>query len=1225
MRLITLALIVLVMAWGIAARGASGPGTTTAPTARLDGGATAPGAIGRWTAPLPEQLSSQAGLEIEVQGLDDAARTIQVAVLTDHRGTFVWETRVQSHAGAARMHVDLREPAVWRAVDHGGIWSNYELSALREVAVQAFPPLPETARLRCQWSAAALGSSLAWCVPGPQRIALGQRWELRCAVDGVDAWVPEQSGLSLEWSEPDGAVRSIAPFLFQEFQAAATSQDGERLTALGAKHLRARARPMSVGMHRWRLRLGERTLAEGRVQVDPGTPPAFVHLDPARPRWFLDPDGHTFQPIGWVVAYPVDRPYGNAYRPYLEQHQTLAGMLRQVDAVAATGGNCLRMWLSDWWGGLEWNADSDAYLGTGRWNLRHAWQVDRVLERCAERGIRILFCHYNHVRLAQQYSWPGHPYRSFLAKPADYWSDPRAAAASDAVLSAAVARWADDPAVLAWDHMSESDLVSGGVWPAAKKHILARLDTLRARDPWHRPAGNHLCVHTHDPAFVRAPGLDFFTSNAYPQTAGLSADQGEAVRGFAHAWGDLAKPVLITEYGGHWAGEPPAQMRRALRSGLWAGLGCDLAGAPMAWWWNAISGDDLAGTWRAAAAFIAGDDPAAEDIAEHGFWEERRVRLAGSPAQRLPNAFQVGSNRLRRLVLLDPATTSRVEADPPATPAVIAAIDGLRAGRYRIDWWDDQHTAPLRRSVVEVDTIGTLELAIPSFTGVLALRLAFDPMAAPAQLPSSPIPIKPTPSSAPVALSWVVQPLVPPPPAALADQVIWEVPIALPQAGWNRPPRVSRNGRELPCAWSFLDQGRSWLLRLPGNTDGPVLVTVGEQSGAVWTPPLDAVGLHAEAVRYGGPALTDHAAYAAAFGAASGEHVRVRVDGLDQTGDATGIGAERSLTRYAGPLLLPPGELTFAVNADDGLSLAMDGSVVVAWTGSHGAEVENRPAENRWLHRGDFFSTAGFHTLEVFHHQGAGAQLARVGWGQAGESLGTLPAWRCDGRLPVAVEVHHDGLLLATLLPRLDLEIRAPRRRLGVLGLRGPKGAERDLVLPDAGWQEVLLGSERLPLRSLARQAEERSFALRWLDDGPAVEALAWDAPQTVTLEIAGRLLPEQRAAPGAPARWQVSAYGRNSHLRLLAIDKETGVTAVLVEGQTPPADSLLPGLGLEVTAAWFTSGHTSAALLAHVSAAMRAAGPTARLRIAPGLDRRSEAVRNFLASCRHFAPVDGP
>jgi hypothetical protein len=1176
----------------------------------------------------PPQASRVQTLEVRLPAAAvQSAATCQVAVLTDHRGSFVWECRLGS--GQTRLVVPLRQAAGWRAIDHDGAWSAWELACMREVEIKLFDQagrsLPLAGRPDAVWlTSDPPPASLLWLQPGPGTMALGTRWECRfdTADGGINPWDPTTSGLRLAWTDPSGRSTDLPPFLHQEFRAV-ERHTGEVLIAQGPKHLRVRARPTISGIHTWRLLLGDQTLATGSVTVGDGTPPRFLRIDPARPRWFLDPAGRTFQPIGWNIAYPADRPYGVDLRPYLPRVQRLSLMLHEIDAVADAGGNCIRFWLSDWWGGLEWNDQVDAYQGIGRWNLRHAWLVDQVLKHCEQRGIAVLLTHLNHVRLSSEYGWRQHPYAThnggFLDGPQDYWRDPRAADAADAAVAAALARWADSPTVLAWDYMSESDLMSFGNWATAKRHILGRLEALRRRDPWHHPTSNHLCVQDTDPSLAAEPGWDFFSSNAYPDTASLPPFQAEAVRRFAQIWAGASKPVLIAEYGGHWAGAPPAQMARDLEAGLWAGVGSPLAGAPLAWWWNVISADDMGSIWRAASAYLAADDPAAEDLRAPGSWRERPVQvICDQPVA----TFSVGSDRVRRIILLAQRALYRCEAEPPPCGPATVSIDGLQPGPCDLEHWDGRGTAPVRVEQLVIPPDGRVTLHSDPFARVIALRLRPAGTAVAAAAPPEPI-SAPVPSSIAGDVAWKLIPLVPAAPAALADRLVAEATIALPVPLGSRHPRVHLDGgAELPCAWEALDGGRGLHLRLPGTLSAPCTVTLAETPGPSWSCDPTRIGLLAEAVPTA-PGARQHQALAALVATAPGRTGPVRVDGIDQTDNPCGLGPVNVTTRYLGPLLLPAGAQTLAINADDVMSVQLDGRPVVARLDPGGMDVENRPAQNRWRHHGQATTTQGFHLLEACHVQYGGAQLARLGWQWTAPdaadpvlpggpttppgTLATLPPWRCDGRIPLAIEIIKDGRRLARILPSAALELRSPRRRLPTIALAGADGVNDLRILPSTGWQQLSIAGTTVPVWVGNRHARAVSLTWRAITDdreSPALDTMAIDAELDLALEVGGRKLPVKRHAMRTWVRWDLLPADLGQGFRVMA----GGVP--LYEGRLPPAPGRIDGLGLRIDPAWFVCGLSNRQILAHVEASLE---PGGTVTLARELDRGQRQVRDLL------------
>lgn len=280
---------------------------------------------------------------------------------------------------------------------------------------------------------------------------------------------------------------------------------------------------------------------------------------------------------------------------------------------------------------------------------------------------------------------------------------------------------------------------------------------------------------------------------------------------------------------------------------------------------------------------------------------------------------------------------------------------------------------------------------------------------------------------------------------------------------------------------------------------------------------------------------------------------------------------------------------------------------------------------------------AGFHALEAFHQQLEGAQLARLGW-QAPptatdelllpggspyprEQLQPLPPWRCDGRIPVAVELRQQDRVLATIVPSAALELRCPRRRLATVALAGGAAAPELRVLARTGWQTLTVAGATLPLWAGNRHTREVSLAWRVVSDGPEApqfEATLLDAELDVTLEVNGRDAGGRRLRAREPQRWAVAdgECGQAFRLRVGAGE--------LLAGRLPPAPGEVPGLGLRVDGAWFLRGLALAELTAHAAASLHRAGPGATLVFSRDLDRRQPQIRELLLRLRQVAVAQG-
>ena len=405
--------------------------------------------------------------------------------------------------------------------------------------------------------------------------------------------------------------------------------------------------------------------------------------------------------------------------PYLPLQGGLATTLKFFDDLADSGGNFARYWMADWSTGIEWHEGVDNYGGIGRYNLKNAWLIDRVLERCEQRGIRVVFETLNHVRLSPGYSWGKNPFSirngGFLRNTWSWWTDRRMVEPSQNRLRYIVARYAHSPSVHSWGYISEADLVGGG-WGRGVERVAEYLRFMSSLDPYGHIASNHICRPRSGRNMFGRPEVEFVNSNAYaglPESR-LPLDQPFTIRGYSEMFASRAKPVVVGEYAGAWQGDRAWKMRRDTVSGLWAGVASDLAGVPLSWWWNFNYGESLGYVYGHVAAFMEGEDLIAEDTPEKGGWANRRVTV--SSRAKNARALMVG-NRLRRFVyVFNFDTVCRTRSVATSCDDVELRLSDLAEGEYEAEFWHPERgkTDIARRFGVGADASGTL--ACPSFT-----------------------------------------------------------------------------------------------------------------------------------------------------------------------------------------------------------------------------------------------------------------------------------------------------------------------------------------------------------------------------------------------------------------------------------------------------------------------------------------------------------------------------
>jgi hypothetical protein len=1066
--------------------------------------------------------------------------------------------------------------AFWQPVGHAGQWSDWERSGLRRLQVKVFAKSPIAAGLKlCYRSVAATpsaGGRLAWSQVLAAPVPLGGRFELAFDLEDWNGNPFDYTALQtvLEVTPADAAPLRIRPFHHQNFEAVDTPA-GESFRPCGPKHFLARYRPRATGPHAYRLLTrdadgAERVLDHGSFDVTAGTPPDFLRVSPRSPRFFEHADGRFFYPIGWNIPYPMDRPYGQDYVPYLPDTQSLAFMHKMLDDLADSGGTFIRFWLSDWWNGLEWNASVDTYGGIGRYNLKNAWINDRIVEQCERRGIRLQWEMLNHTRLKWDYGWPQHPYHvgngGFLRDAREFWSHPRTQTLSNNRLTYIVARYADSPAIHSMAIMSEPDMVGGASqWPGAKPYILSQLRFLRQADPYGHISVNQMCLPDSDPSFFREPEVEFVSANAYSGgIAGFADDQIPAIRDFSEFYRGHGRPMLVAECAGHYAGDPDFKMRRDTLGALWSGVASGLAGTPLSWWWNVNYGEDLGGWYRVVADFMRDEDLIAGDAPARGGWRSREV-VCASRAGNL-RALMAGNDTRRFLFVYNYDTLSRTRGVPSSCADNRVQFAGLAPGAYVAEYWDLQRGRTPLVQVFDAGEGGAAEIAPPAFNDGWAIKIRprAEASPSPGQPPVAlPAPAVPAAAGRAADWSWRILPQADVAVPSAAGRAVLDVRIGLPESCRGRGPRVTdAGGQPVSFTWAPLGDGAGWRIVVPAVHAQPLMVTAGDgaEPTAGQPPPDDtARGLSVTVARIRAAPIPTVARFQEQFAALS-ERRQASVAVIDQVENPLGP-SDHFLAVYQGPLLAPEdGEYVFAANSDDGCFVTIDGQTVIAWPGGHDMEVPNRPAANLWQRRGRVTLKRGLHEVAFYHQQGGGACLARLGWrpppparpdspliappfsSPSAPAFAVVPEWALDGRIPCVVEVRHQGVTRAALAPALGLELRRPRTPIAVAAWTRD-GRRHTEFFAGEGLRTLI--SDGLAFPVWAWNPARIPFSLEWNvrttgPHPPALKTLLYDAEMPLTVQIGadrGQPPAERLHSPRRWVEWPLAVRDQGAPFRV--------------------------------------------------------------------------------------------
>ncbi|MBA3847224.1 MAG: glycosyltransferase, partial [Planctomycetes bacterium] len=421
---------------------------------------------------------------------------------------------------------------------------------------------------------------------------------------------PRQISVEGVFTAPDGRITRVPAFYTQDFTRTADTER-EVLRADGAPRWALRWTPEAPGEHQLRIEAadgdGTQVAAAASIGVVASKRRGFARIDPDA-RHFRYDDGSFLYPLAWNIRSPRDEILDRIAKvPQPADALGAIAMEGFVDKLADAKQNIGRVWMSPWFGSLEWRRDVAGFHGLGQYNLQNAWRLDRVLDAATRRGIMIELALHHHGPFTEAYDsqWRENPYNQRnagpLRHPAQVMTDAEAKRLFADRLRYIAARWGADPALFAWTMWIEVDMVAPAA-PTTAWHIdMAR--RLRGWDQGRHIISTEFCNSPGIDALWRTPEIEYVQMGGYSFGTGLIRVLSEYARDLQYG-----KPLIIEEYGGHAQGGSAPWVAHELHDGPWAGWMLPLSGAPMPWWWNLAFHHGLERRHRRFADYIAGED-----------------------------------------------------------------------------------------------------------------------------------------------------------------------------------------------------------------------------------------------------------------------------------------------------------------------------------------------------------------------------------------------------------------------------------------------------------------------------------------------------------------------------------------------------------------------------------------------------------------------------------------
>lgn len=355
---------------------------------------------------------------------------------------------------------------------------------------------------------------------------------------------------------------------------------------------RVRYTPDMTGKHTLaRFSLNGREVQPEKIEkrdfdVTGSAQPGFIHRDPKDKTHFAFDNGNSYYPQGHNVAW-------------LEKPEEYASTFEKM---GKAGENWSRLWVTHFDGkNPDWSHDPKAKAEPGVLNLEVAKQWDALFDAAEKNGIyfQMTLQHHGQYSTKVNPNWDTNPWNKknggWLTAPDEFFTNPRAIAATKAKYRYLIARYGYSPNLMAWELFNEVE------WTDAVAHKHAdevaawhtmMVDFLHKQDPYH-----HLVTSSSgmDTAML-GRDLDYWQIHAYPS---------DPVSALALDTRKLDRPVFFGEIGAAGNGELSASDERAfLHRVLWASMMSEMGGGAQYWGWQAIEKHKLYDEFKSAGDFL---------------------------------------------------------------------------------------------------------------------------------------------------------------------------------------------------------------------------------------------------------------------------------------------------------------------------------------------------------------------------------------------------------------------------------------------------------------------------------------------------------------------------------------------------------------------------------------------------------------------------------------------
>lgn len=639
----------------------------------------------------------------------------------------------------------------WRGVGHNALYDARFAARMFDVGVSFYSNAGRSLRVTLsppRRTGERRQAPLAveeWSLPAEGEVNRRVESRFNLSREFFNPFDPEEIKVDFELTAPDGRVE-VWPAFFSAEYTRSRHFTREKLTPSGIGFWELRFTPQEPGEYRVRLlvedgRTKEKLATEPRIlSAAPSLLPGPVRISRRNFNYFELATGEFFYPVGLNIHTNTDRRSEIGFDLGHLPDRGTYDYEEYFEACGKNGINAVEVWMAGWTMALEHSAARPGYYGVGIYNLEAAWKLDFLIELARRNGIRLNLVIDNHGRLSNfsDPEWQDNPLNStsefavanggFLDSPVPFFKDAAARKNNSKRARYLAARWGSSPEIMAVELWSEVDLVEGfrqnydegvmGRWTGEAAEEWSRMSQLKL------PVTTHVCgTYQHvlnNIALFEPASVTHIAGDAYRDPRVHFADH---LRSYGSEMSDLAKPRLITEYGGRPDGGGHRNQVGDVHTGLWGSLFAGVAGTPFLWWHDFVHQENLYPHYLGFSKYLAGIDlrqPVPRPLGVK--LEHPKSELAYDGMALTQGSALYGWIFCRPATLTYPSEPGEM---PPPMEKLAVLFDGevLGPGIYRLRWYDTMSGEPVAGSNMTVaGGEKTIRLEAPPFRIDLAFK-----------------------------------------------------------------------------------------------------------------------------------------------------------------------------------------------------------------------------------------------------------------------------------------------------------------------------------------------------------------------------------------------------------------------------------------------------------------------------------------------------------------------